>query len=82
MSTFTSAMLVAGAIVFGLGVRIARSQISDRIVYDVIDAVRESSGNDPSPEAMRAHIRKARQRWGLYVGAAGVLLIAIGLVAA
>ena len=82
MSTVTTVLLVTGAVVIGLGVWVARSQITDRMVYAVIDAVRESSGDDPSPEAMRAHIRKGRRRWGLWVGVVGAALIAIGLIAA
>jgi 3-deoxy-D-manno-octulosonic acid (KDO) 8-phosphate synthase len=66
--------------VIGLGVRIVRSQISDPIVYDVLNAVQRSSGDNPSPEAMRAHIRKDRARSGLYVGAAGVVLIAVAFI--
>jgi len=79
MPTFASVLMLAGAVLIGLGVRIARSPISDHIVREVIDAVQASSGNRPSEQAMRAHIRRDRRDWGLKVAGAGGVLIAIAL---
>jgi hypothetical protein len=80
VTTTTTVLLVAGAVVLGLAVRIARWPVTDRIVNDVIASVRQSSGSNPSRETMRDHIRKQRQQWGMYVGVVGVALIAIALL--
>jgi hypothetical protein len=57
-------LLVAGAVVLGLAVRIAKWPVSDRIVNDVIASVRQPSGNNPSQDAMRDHIRKQKTALG------------------
>jgi hypothetical protein len=79
LSLLAMILIAVGAVLLGIGVKIARWPISDRYLGSVVAAIEADSGSTPPSEAVRRSIRRDRRRAGTVIGTLGAALIAAAL---